>query len=75
MFNIKRKTLKTYGDIFVRSGKIKPIRCDAGYYSKTVDEYPILFVIAGLNNGLSEFKGIQDLANKESNRILEIEVF
>ena len=29
-------------------------------------------MIAGLNNGLSEFKGIQDLANKESNRILEM---
>lgn len=72
MTNIKRKSHETYGDIIVKSGKIKPISCDSSYYSKTVDEYPILFVIAALSNGLSKFKGIQGLANKESNRILEM---
>ena len=37
------------------------------------DEYPILFVIAGLTRGISSFKGIHDLANKESNRIKEMQ--
>ncbi len=72
MINIKKKNLETHGDIIVRSGKIKPMNCDASYYSKTVDEYPILFVIAALSSGVSKFKGIQGLANKESNRILEM---
>ena len=35
----------------------------------STDEYPILFVIAALTKGVSIFKGISDLANKESNRI------
>tara|TARA_B100000242_G_C42760140_1_gene354223 strand:- start:195 stop:581 length:387 start_codon:yes stop_codon:yes gene_type:complete len=39
----------------------------------STDEYPILFVIAGLIKGTSIFKGIRDLANKESNRIKEMQ--
>ncbi len=38
----------------------------------STDEYPILFVIASLINGISIFKGVGDLANKESNRIIEM---
>ena len=37
------------------------------------DEYPILFIISALVKGVSTFKGIGDLANKESNRIKEIQ--
>ena len=40
---------------------------------KATDEYPILFVIAALTKGISVFKGINDLANKESNRIKEMQ--
>ena len=39
----------------------------------TTDEYPILFVIAALIKGTSVFRGIGDLANKESNRIKEMQ--
>ena len=42
-------------------------------YPSTADEYPILFVIAALTKGTSVFKGIGDLANKESNRITEMQ--
>ena len=61
------------GDIFVHSCKLKPINASRKYYVNSTDEYPILFVIAALINGTSVFKGIQDLANKESNRILEMQ--
>ena len=37
------------------------------------DEYPILFVISALVKGVSTYKGIGDLANKESNRIKEMQ--
>ena len=40
---------------------------------KFTDEYPILFVIAALTKGISKFYGIGDLANKESNRIKEMQ--
>ena len=39
----------------------------------STDEYPILFVIAALTKGISVFKGIEGLANKESNRIIEMQ--
>ncbi len=38
---------------------------------KFIDEIPILFIIAALTKGISKFKNIGDLKNKESNRLLE----
>ena len=43
------------------------------YYVNSTDEYPILFIIAALTKGISIFKGIKDLANKESDRIKEMQ--
>jgi len=61
------------GDILVKSCKIKPLKVSKKYYVNSTDEYPILFVMAGLTKGVSVFSGIKDLANKESNRIIEIQ--
>ena len=41
-------------------------------YPSTTDEYLLLFLIAGFQNGISTFKGIAGLANKESSRALEM---
>ncbi len=71
--NIKKNSNEIYGDIFIQSSKIKPIKASKDYYVKSTDEYPILFVVAALTNGISIFKGIEDLANKESNRIKEMQ--
>ena len=71
--NLRKNNNEIYGDIFIRSSKIKPIKATKEYYVKSTDEYPILFVIASLTKGISTFKGIEDLANKESNRILEMQ--
>ncbi len=71
--NIKKNNNELYGDINIKSCKIKPLKASKEYYVKATDEYPILFVIAGLTKGLSVFKGIGDLANKESNRIKEMQ--
>ena len=57
----------------MKSSIIKPIKASKKYYVTSTDEYPILFVIASLSKGISVFKGIQDLANKESNRIKEMQ--
>jgi len=70
--NLKKNNHEVTGDIYVDSSKLKPIKASPIYYVSTTDEYPILFVIAALIKGTSIFRGIEDLANKESNRIEEM---
>ena len=71
--NLKNENNELRGDIHVESGKLRPIKASKNYYVNSTDEYPILFVIAALTNGTSVFRGIEDLANKESNRITEMQ--
>ena len=71
--NLKKENNELKGDILVNNCNIKPIIASKEYYVNSTDEYPILFVIAALTKGTSTFKGIKDLANKESNRILEMQ--
>ena len=71
--NIKKNNNEISGDILIKSNTIKPIKAAKEYYVKATDEYPILFVIAALTPGISIFKGIGDLANKESNRVKEMQ--
>ena len=71
--NLKNINEEVIGDIYVKSSKMKPIKASKKYYVNSTDEYPILFVIAALTNGISTFEGISDLANKESNRIKEMQ--
>jgi 3-phosphoshikimate 1-carboxyvinyltransferase len=70
--NVKIINNEKIGDIEVQSSKIKSINASPNYYVSATDEYPILFIIAALTKGTSIFKGIEDLANKESNRIEEM---
>ena len=71
--NVKKDNNEIRGDVIVKSSNLKPIKASKEYYVKATDEYPILFVIAALVKGVSIFKGIDDLANKESNRIKEMQ--
>jgi 3-phosphoshikimate 1-carboxyvinyltransferase len=70
--NLKKQNNEIRGDIIVKSSKLKPMNTEASIYSRTTDEYLILFVIAALTKGISTFKGISDLANKESSRAHEM---
>jgi 3-phosphoshikimate 1-carboxyvinyltransferase len=71
--NLKKKNNELVGDILVKSCNLKPFKVSKFYYTSMTDEYPILFIMASLIKGTSSFKGIEDLTNKESNRILEIQ--
>ncbi len=71
--NLKKKNNEVYGNILIKSSKIKPIKASKEFYVKATDEYPILFVIAALTKGMSVFKGIGGLANKESDRVKEMQ--
>ena len=70
--NIKKENNEIRGDIIVKSSKLKPMKTEAAIYPRTTDEYLILFIIAALTKGVSTFKGISDLANKESSRAYEM---
>ena len=70
--NLKKENNEIRGDIFVKNCKLKPINASKNYYVNSTDEYPILFILAALTKGVSKFSGIGDLANKESNRIIEV---
>ena len=70
--NIKKENNELSGDILVQSCKLKPLKTAANMYASTTDEYLLLFLIAGLQNGVSVFKGISELANKESSRAYEM---
>jgi 3-phosphoshikimate 1-carboxyvinyltransferase len=71
--NLRKINNEPRGDIIVKSCSIKAIKASKKYYVNSTDEYPILFIIAALTKGTSIFKGIKDLANKESNRISEMQ--
>ena len=71
--NIKKNKFDIKGDILVKSSKVRPIKASEKYYVNATDEYPIMFVIAALLKGVSIFKGIGELSNKESNRIKEMQ--
>ena len=71
--NIKKNNNELCGDILIKSCKLKPIHASKSYYTNMTDEYPILFVLAALTRGVSSFKGIGDLTNKESNRVEEMQ--
>ncbi len=71
--NLRKSNSEPYGNIVVKYKKLKPLKASKNYYVNSTDEYPILFIIAALTKGVSVFKGIKDLANKESDRIFEMQ--
>ena len=59
-------------DIYVKSSKLKPLKIKEKLFVSCQDEFPIMFAMSSLLQGVSIFKGIKDLKNKESNRIEEM---
>jgi len=73
--NIQLKNKKNYkgeliADISVKSTKkLKPINCPAKLNSGAIDEFLIIFLVAAKANGVSYFKDIGELNQKESPRL------
>ena len=72
--NVKNK--KSYkgektADIFVKSSKIlKPINCPSNLNSSAIDEFLLIFLVAGVKTkGISTFKKLEELNKKESPRL------
>ena len=57
-------------DIFVKSSnKLKSINCPAKMNSRSIDEFLIIFLICSVANGVSKFRKISELRNKETDRL------
>ena len=56
-------------DIIVSYSKLKAVQLNESFTTRLIDEYPILFVAASFADGISVFKGLEELKFKESNRI------
>jgi len=72
--NLKKKSGEPIGNILVKSSSLKPINCPKELVPSSIDEFPLLFVVASLTKGISNFSGIKELRNKESDRIKCMEV-
>ncbi len=75
---IKIKNKKTIcgevvGDIEAKSSNLKATVVPEKMAPRLIDEYPILFIAASFAKGTSNFKGIEELRVKESDRIKSME--
>ena len=73
--NISLKNIRTYkgekvSDIKIKSSKIiKSINCPPKLNSGAIDEFLIIFLVAAKANGVSYFKNLSELNQKESPRL------
>jgi 3-phosphoshikimate 1-carboxyvinyltransferase len=75
---IKIKNKKTIcgevvGDVEAKSSNLKATVVSEKMAPRLIDEYPILFIAACFAKGTSNFKGIEELRVKESDRIKSME--
>ena len=61
------------GDIEAKSSNLKATTVPEKMAPRLIDEYPILFIAACFAKGTSNFKGIEELSVKESDRIKSME--
>ena len=73
---IKFKNIKNYkgeliSDILVKyTNKINAINCPKKFNSSAIDEFLLIFLIAAKAKGVSYFKGLSELNQKESPRLI-----
>ena len=69
--NIKNYKGERIADIKVESqNKIKPINCPVNFNTSAIDEFLLIFLVAAKANGISYFKGLSELNEKESPRLI-----
>ena len=61
---------ESIADIKVKSSNfLKPINCPSHLNTKAIDEFLIIFLVCARASGISKFKNLQELRNKESDRL------
>ena len=72
---LKFKNIKNYqgekiADISVKNViQLKAIKLNPKYNSSAIDEFLLIFLVASVSQGISEFKNLQELNKKESKRL------
>ncbi len=72
--NLKKKSGELIGDILIKSSSLKSIVCTKKLTTSAIDEFPLLFAMASIIRGKSEFYGINELRHKESDRIKSMQI-
>jgi len=68
--NIRYYKGEKVSDIHVKSAKfLKPINCPSSLNSSAIDEFLVIFLIAAKAKGVSYFKNLSELDQKESPRL------
>tara|TARA_B100001057_G_scaffold32011_1_gene29080 strand:+ start:2980 stop:4305 length:1326 start_codon:yes stop_codon:yes gene_type:complete len=74
--NIKIENIRVYkgeriADLIIKSNKsFKPINCPTKLNSAAIDEFLLIFLVAAKANGVSHFKKLSELNQKESPRLI-----
>ena len=57
-------------ELCLKSSKnLKSINCPSGLNSAAIDEFLLIFLVAGVSKGVSTFKRLSELNKKESKRL------
>ena len=68
--NIKNYKGEKIADLIIKStNKIKPINCPIKFNSSAIDEFLLIFLVAAKAKGVSYFKNLSELNQKESPRL------
>ena len=68
--NIKNYKGEKIADLLIKStNKIKPINCPVSLNSSAIDEFLLIFLVAAKAKGISYFKNLSELNQKESPRL------
>ena len=68
--NIRIYNGEKIADIFVQSiNKLKSIKLNPKHNSSAIDEFLLIFLVASISKGISEFKNLGELNKKESKRL------
>ncbi len=68
--NIRNYKGEKVADLIIKStNKIKPINCPVNLNSSAIDEFLLIFLIAAKAKGISYFKNLSELNQKESPRL------
>ena len=68
--NIKNYKGEKIADLVIKStNKIKPINCPIKFNSSAIDEFLLIFLVAAKAKGVSYFKNLSELNQKESPRL------
>ena len=68
--NIKNYKGEKIADLIIKStNKIRPINCPVKFNSSAIDEFLLIFLVAAKAKGVSYFKNLSELNQKESPRL------